>query len=79
MSDFVRYLVHCTWESTPLVAICLFFNYDKCNYYYPSFVFSIFEHDNCNCIFICLPIGTGRVVSVSDFVYPWIILLIVLK
>ena len=24
------------------------------------------EHDNCNCIFICLPVGTGRVVSVSD-------------
>ena len=63
----------------PLLAICLFFNYDKCNYYYPSFVFSIFEHDNCNCIFICLSVGTGRVVSVSDFVYPWIILLILLK
>ena len=44
-----------------------------------SFVFSIFEHDNCNCIFICLPVGTGRVVSVSDLVYPWIILLILLK
>ena len=44
-----------------------------------SFVFFIFENDNCNCIFICLPVGTGRVVSVSDLVYPWIILLILLK
>ena len=37
-----------------------------------TFVFFIFENDNCNCIFICLPVGTRRVVSVSDLVYPWI-------
>ena len=51
----------------------------RADFIWPSGYWCQIEHDNCNCIFICLPVGTGRVVSVSDFVFPWIILLILLK